>query len=249
MIKTNSIDLLAINKYILKYRYQLLILFTLISTNANAEVIGTLNASTNYIWRGVSQTTDNPAISGSIEYRTKHNSYLGLWTSNTKYGGRHGQEINAYLGHKFDFDQVTVDIALRHYYFPNGGKYNYDFRPDKWDDKESSSFDEFQTNIEFSGLGFGYAYSNNYLDSGYVGHYAEFNYTYKFENELFIKIHAGEQMSKAIDDTQYRVGDRSLTLKYKYIYCTASTMTDNVDGRQSDKIRYTLGLSITIGEK
>lgn len=239
----------AINKHISKSIYHILIFFTLISTNVHAEVIGQLNVSTNYIWRGVSQTSDDPAISGSIEYHAKQKSYVGIWTSNTKYGGRQGQEINAYLGHKFDLDKVIIDIAVRHYYFPTGGKYNYDFRPNKWEDKESSSFEELQTNIGFGGLFFGYVYSNNYLDSGKTGHYTELNYTYKIDNAFSFKIHAGEQMSKAIDDTQYRVGDRSLTLKYKDIYCTASTMTDNEDGRQTNKIRYTFGWSIIIGEK
>ena len=65
-------------------------------------------------------------------------------------------------------------------------------------------------------------------------------------DKLSVNLHIGEQKSEAIDDTQNRVGDRSLTLKYDDFFLTSSYMTDNEDGRQSDRIRYVFGWSIEL---
>lgn len=231
--------------------FSLLFKFTVLyilffSSFAYSDVLGRLSASTNYLWRGVTQTDDNPAISAAVEYHAKQKSYLGVWSSNTEYGGRKSLEANFYLGHSFELEQAIIDVRLLHYYFPSGGKYNYDFRPEKWDKKESSSFTELQTSITLSGWNIGFSYSNNYLDSGDFGHYIELNYTYEIMDKLSVKLHIGEQKSEAIDDTQNRVGDRSFTLKYDDFFLTSSYMTDNEDGRQSDRIRYVFGWSIEL---
>ena len=174
-------------------------------------------------------------------------SYFGVWSSNINYGDRRSLEVNAYLGHQFDLTKATIDLAVRSYYFPSGGKYSFDFQPDKWEDKESSFFPELQASVTFVGVNAGYSYSNNYLDSGKSGHYIDLNYTYLIMNELSFKIHYGSQKSEAIDDTQYIVSDSSVTLKWRKFFVTASNMEDNEDGRQSDIVRYFFGLSMDIG--
>lgn len=213
-----------------------------------ADVSGNVTISSNYIWRGVTQTNDNSAISAGIVYHTDQGSYLGIWSSNINYANRPSYELNTYIGHKFDLEPATIDIAARNYYFPSGGKYSYDFQPDKWKEEESSSFNEFHIGITRAGLNVGISYSNNYLDSGYSGYYIELNSTHQVTDELSIKLHIGTQTSTAIDDIpEESVSDRSVTFKWRNIFFTSSNLDDNRDGRQSDHERYVLGWSIFFG--
>lgn len=216
----------------------------------HSEIMGHLGAGTNYLWRGVTQTDDNPALSAALEYRAEQGVYLGLWASSTEYGGRKSHELQAYLGHTFNLQKVAIDLSLRHYYFPSGGKYSYDFQPEKWENKESSSFGEVQISATYDGWNAAYAYSNNYLDSGKGGRYIQLNYTYLIRDELSLTLHIGSQESAAIDDyPEQSVGDHSATLKWKNIFFTASNMTDNEDGRQSDRVRYLMGVRLEFEEE
>lgn len=214
----------------------------------HAEMLGYFTASTNYLWRGVTQTDDNAAISAALEYRFEPGNYLGVWSSNTNYGDRPSYEVDFYLGHQLDLAQSIINISARHYYFPSGGKYNYDFEKEKWEDKESSSFTELQMDVTYSGWNVGCSYSNNYLDSGYSGYYIELNYTYQITDELPLTIHFGAQQSEAIDDyPEHMVGDYSATLEWKNFFLTTSNMTDNIDGRQTDEVRYVFGWNAVVG--
>lgn len=205
--------------------------------------------SSNYIWRGVTQTNDSAAISAALERHVQHGGYLGVWASNINYEDRPSYEVNLYLGQKFELSQANLDLSIRHYYFPSGGKYSYDFQPLKWENHESSAYSELQLGVTRGGWEAAYAYSNSYLSSGKPGYYIELNYSILFTNELSVKFHLGSQKSEAIDDIpEHRVGDRNVTLAWRNIFITASNMTDNLDGRQSDRVRYILGWRTVIND-
>ena len=56
------------------------------ATAANAEVTGTLTAVSDYNWRGVTQTSMDPALQGSIDYAHDSGFYAGAWASNVDFG-------------------------------------------------------------------------------------------------------------------------------------------------------------------
>lgn len=227
-------------------RFFPLLISLCIVTPLHSEVLGSFTAGTNYLWRGVTQTVDTPAIAAAIEYHAYQGSYLGIWSSSINYGDRPSYELHAYLGHEFNLAEVAIDITLRHYYFPTGGKYSFDFQPEKWDNKESSSFNEFQTGVTYKGLNTRFAYSDSYLASDRPGYYLELNYTYYMMDELSFKLHAGSTKSRSIDDTQNTASDQAVTITWTNFFAMASNMPDNEDGRQSDKIRYLFGWNMVI---
>ena len=123
-------------------RYIPFILALSLGMPLHAENVGKFTAATNYLWRGVTQTSDSPAVAVALEYYAPQGSYLGIWSSSTNYGDRQSYEVHGYLGHGFKLAEVDIDLALRYYYFPDGGKYSFDFQPDKWENRESSDFTE-----------------------------------------------------------------------------------------------------------
>ena len=48
--------------------------------SANAAV------TNNYIWRGLTQTENNSAVQGGIDYASDGGFYAGTWVSNVNYG-------------------------------------------------------------------------------------------------------------------------------------------------------------------
>ncbi len=81
---------------------------------AMAELSGNAAASTNYIWRGITQTGDAAAVSGGIDWSDDSGMYAGTWVS-TIAGG---QEVDLYAGYATDMFDVGV-IAYTYPVSPN----------------------------------------------------------------------------------------------------------------------------------
>jgi uncharacterized protein (TIGR02001 family) len=84
--------------------------------------------ASNYVFRGVSQTAQHPAIQGGMD-ATCGRFYAGFWGSNLDFGGRidpiTGQtkdvadiEIDWYAGVKHDFGRVELDAGVIYYSYP-----------------------------------------------------------------------------------------------------------------------------------
>jgi uncharacterized protein (TIGR02001 family) len=86
-----------------------------IGTSAQAELTGNVGVSNNYLWRGVTQTTDNAAVWGGLDY-SQSLFYAGTWVSNVDFAG--GYEMDLYLGLAGDAGPVTWDVGYIYYYYP-----------------------------------------------------------------------------------------------------------------------------------
>ncbi len=70
---------------------------SLFNGNVMADLTGNLGVTSNYMWRGTSQTAGAAAVSGGIDYVSKglEGLYAGIWTSNTSFGS---PETDYYIG-------------------------------------------------------------------------------------------------------------------------------------------------------
>jgi uncharacterized protein (TIGR02001 family) len=83
--------------------------------------------STDYIWRGVSQTDNEPAISGSFDYDHASGFYAGAWASNTDVHSTH-LEIDGYFGYANEIGDTGIgyDVGFMRYFFPGkDGQYDW----------------------------------------------------------------------------------------------------------------------------
>ncbi|MDR9437382.1 MAG: TorF family putative porin [Thiohalophilus sp.] len=83
---------------------------------AQGELSGNLGVTSNYIWRGVTQTDDQAAVQGGIDYTHDANLYAGVWTSN--YGNGNGYELDLYGGYRGSVGDIPFDAGLIMYQFP-----------------------------------------------------------------------------------------------------------------------------------
>jgi acetyl esterase/lipase len=64
---------------------------------ANAQLSGTLTAVSDYDFRGVTQSAQDPALQGSIDWAADSGLYLGAWASNIDFGDSFDADIEVDL--------------------------------------------------------------------------------------------------------------------------------------------------------
>ncbi|QTR50337.1 TorF family putative porin [Candidatus Thiothrix anitrata] len=97
----------------------------LISAQAVAGASANIGATSNYIWRGATQTGDEAAISGGLDYEAANGWYAGTWTSSLGGGGQYELDIYGGYAGKTASD-VEYDVGAIHYAYPVG-KVDLDF--------------------------------------------------------------------------------------------------------------------------
>lgn len=98
------------------------------ATSAHAEMSVSANValSSDYVFRYVSQTQEEPAISGGFDVDTGTGIYLGTWASNVDFGDDATVEIDFYGGYATNFDNgFGIDVGVIDYeYFDDNANDN-----------------------------------------------------------------------------------------------------------------------------
>lgn len=92
----------------------------LLSGAAAAEFSANIGATSNYVWRGVTQTDDQAAISGGLDYAHDSGFYAGTWASNVDFDDDTNAEVDLYAGFGNEVNGFGYDVGLLHYYYPGG---------------------------------------------------------------------------------------------------------------------------------
>ena len=120
----------------------LLVLVSLASVSSYAGVSANVSFTTDYIWRGMTQS-DGPAVQGGFDYEADSGFYAGFWGSNVNFNNGNGQELDYYAGYGFSLGDVGVDVGYITYDYP-------DSDPD-------IKFEEIYLGFSFGDLGLTYA--------------------------------------------------------------------------------------------
>ncbi len=103
------------------------------STTAMAEVSTNIGLSSDYVWRGVSQTAGGAAVSGGIDYSDESGFFAGTWLSNTDFdsrdadGARTGEsnEVDLYLGYAGEAGDLGYSVTYNYYLYPTVDDANF----------------------------------------------------------------------------------------------------------------------------
>lgn len=131
--------------------------------SAAAQLTGNLGLTSDYRFRGVSQTQNAPAVQGGIDYAHSSGLYIGNWNSSVSsqvYTAGAGLESDVYAGYKKEIVKgISVDV----------GSYNYLYPRATTTARTGSHFDTYEGYI---GLGYKDIISAKYsrtLGDGYFG--------------------------------------------------------------------------------
>ncbi|UCF92088.1 MAG: hypothetical protein JSW39_28125 [Desulfobacterales bacterium] len=83
----------------------------------------TFTLATDYVFRGISQTDEKPAVQGSIDYGHPIGIYLGIWGSNVHSDiSKGGVELDYYIGYARELcSNFNLDLTFFYYSYPGGG--------------------------------------------------------------------------------------------------------------------------------
>ncbi len=98
---------------------------TLPAIHAEGEFSTNVALTTDYVWRGISQTEEDPAIQGGFDY-TNSLFYAGIWASNVDFNSEADMEADLYAGLAGEFEGgLTWDVGAIGYLYP--GESSLDF--------------------------------------------------------------------------------------------------------------------------
>lgn len=142
-----------------------------------------------YIFRGISQTREKPALQGGVDYAHPSGFYLGAWGSNINFGDGDDEdhahiEIDSYAGYTYTIDKWALDGRFIYYAYP-GEKSELDYNYYEINGNVTYDFDiakltgsVFYTPDNFAESGVGVYYSlganvplaNGFGLNGKIGH-------------------------------------------------------------------------------
>ena len=83
------------------------------------EISANLAITSNYVWRGMTQTSNSPAVQGGIDLGYK-GFYLGTWGSNVEFGNTENSlEADFYAGYAGEAYGIGYDLGIIQYAYPH----------------------------------------------------------------------------------------------------------------------------------
>ena len=146
---------------------------------AQAAVEANIGVASNYIWRGMTQTQDQAAVSGGLDYSSESGFYAGTWASNVDFGtdaDSAGYELDLYGGYGFEVGGVGLDLGYIAYMYPS---------------LDDSDFSEVYANAGIGGLSLGVAFQvdADFTDEDYV--YMSIGYDFDLGGDYGMGLYAG----------------------------------------------------------
>lgn len=83
-----------------------------------ADVSANVAFASDYIWRGMTQTGSDPALSGGFDFESESGFYAGIWGSNVSFSEGAGSELDTYFGYGFSLGEVDVDLSYVDFGYP-----------------------------------------------------------------------------------------------------------------------------------
>jgi uncharacterized protein (TIGR02001 family) len=102
------------------------IVLTMSAAAVHADVTGTVTLTSDYDFRGFTQTKQDPAIQGSVDYTHSSGFYAGAWGSNVDFGNccDENVELDVYAGWRGG-STVAWDLGAIYYTYPGADSINY----------------------------------------------------------------------------------------------------------------------------
>ena len=86
-----------------------------------------VTVTNNYIWRGLTQTENNPAVQGGFDWASDFGLYAGTWVSNVSYApaGVFNYEHDMYIGFAGGSDTFSWDVGYLYYNYDDNAQFDF----------------------------------------------------------------------------------------------------------------------------
>lgn len=186
---------------------------------------GQFDITSNYVFRGVSQTANLPAVQGGLTYTFPIGLYFNVWGSNVRFPGTDAtielDMVGGWGGTLFK-EQLTYDVHLTRYNYPHERHLNYN---------------ELNTLFNYKFLQFGVSYSANAYNThdsgtyynGGVNYDIPAQYIFNVENMNFTALFGHYSLPRAAGNSY---NDWQINLSKKIKNYTLLVQWTDTNGRQ-----------------
>jgi uncharacterized protein (TIGR02001 family) len=152
---------------------------------ASAEISGNVALTTDYKFRGISQSDESPAIQGGFDYEHESGFYVGTWGStvdfDTNGGGLDGSlELDVYGGFASSFGDSDFGYTVGAIYYAYPG-----------DDGQEGDYWEVNAGLSWKDLSFLVSYSDDYYAETGKFYYIQGDYSYTLPMDFVLDLHVG----------------------------------------------------------
>lgn len=152
------------------------------SEDGQHSVTANVLLGTDYIFRGVSQTDNNPTIQGGLDYGHASGLYVGTWASNVDFDdAEYSSEFNLYGGFASEIGDTGIgyDIGALRYYYPGTSG--------------DTDFNELYASLSYSYFTFGIAHTGNVFNDGNDATYYNLGFEYGLPYDITLAAGIGYQ--------------------------------------------------------
>ncbi|MCL4791772.1 MAG: TorF family putative porin [Gammaproteobacteria bacterium] len=196
-----------------------------LATTTHAEITGTAAVTSDYDFRGVSLSDEDPAFQASIDYAHDNGFYASLWGSSIDYGPDYDGTIEIDLGAGLSGETelgIGWDVGLVWYAYPDS-----DSSPAKL---EIEDYGEAYLGGSYKMLDAKVWYTDDYGDTGDDAWYTELNASFELPAGLTLDLHIGQSFGDYWD----AIADDA----------ESELETTGIDGDYTD---WSIGLGYTVG--
>jgi len=154
------------------------------ATEARAEISANVALVSEYRFRGISQSNENPALQGGFDYAFENGFYVGTWGSSVDFDSTEdfngSLELDFYGGWGTDIgDNSSIDLGFIYYGYPGD------------DAGLDGDYSEIYVNYGWRDLSLGVAYSDDYYGGSGAFWYLQANYDWSFAENWALSLHVG----------------------------------------------------------
>jgi uncharacterized protein (TIGR02001 family) len=220
----------------------------LMASPSYADLSANVSVTNNYIWRGLTQTTNDAAVQGGIDYAHESGFYVGTWVSNVEYAPDdvYSYEHDIYAGFGGEWGEITYDVGYLYY--------NYD-------EEAEFDFGEVYATLGWKGLSFSY-YGLTNTEADEVGdqdfdafgtYYLSLDYGFTIANDIEIGLHVGYHdgdFQEAFNGTDGDYTDYNISLsKGGFGFMITDTDVDGPaaeGGLDNDEVKFVVSYSVDV---
>lgn len=126
-----------------------LLLGGMATAHGEVDISGNVTLASDYSFRGVSQTSREPAIQGGFDAAWDNGLYIGTWSSNVSFGNT-SQELDLYIGYGGEINEsLSWDVSYVRFEYPGAGS--------------ELDYNEIGGSLSFANTTVGLIYSNEYF--------------------------------------------------------------------------------------
>ncbi len=200
---------------------------------AEHDVSFNIGATSDYRFRGISQSQLDPAVFAGADYaHTPSGFYAGVWASTIKWikdsGGDANAEIDLYGGKTGELGVFSYDVGLIRYFYPSNAL------------PVSANTTEAYAQLGYADFSLKYSYAlTNFVawaDKSDGSNYIDLSYNPELSDGYVLNLHVGRQVVKGVADADYTDWKLGVTKDFGMFEGSLAVV-----GTNADKVVYNFG--------